>query len=101
MFGNFVPLDHSICRFDEMTKPETKLLEAPCGVMMSPRLPGDVMPGVWTWIIAPPSDHYFIVSVAYVRGPGLLGKCNTFFRCKFSIKFVMNQKIYDRRSGRN
>ncbi len=54
-----------------------------CGIVLSPKFPGIVEPGVWTWTFEGIENYYFLMYVYNVGGPGLGGDgCDDFFQGK-------------------
>lgn len=52
-----------------------------CGVVLSPRFPGSVEPGFWSWLVEGLDAFYFDIYLFYVRGPEMInGNCDQFFQ---------------------
>ena len=67
-----------------MNTPETRHLQSHCGVILSPRFPGLVEPGIWFWVLQQQPEHhhlYYNLYLYYVRGPAI----STDTSCKESL----------------
>ncbi len=77
--------DVGSCPIRRMDGDQSTTVVAACGVILSPRLPGLVEPGQWSWILQAPAylvDAYLAVYVHYVRGPAISDDCSQYFQCK-------------------
>ena len=59
------------CPTSQMEESFVRTVRANCGVLLSPKFPGLVGPGLWSWTLQAPVDAYLVLHVYYVRGPGV------------------------------
>ena len=60
---------------------DVETLDDTCGVILSPRFPGLVEPGLWTWQVDGLDNFYFRINLHYVKGPAVEG-CEQYFQSK-------------------
>ena len=83
LFSFHIPAADSSCLIHRMESANSRTLTSECGVILSPRFPGLIQPGLYFWEVASANDyHYYEIYLYYVVGPNIKDDCTQHFARK-------------------